>query len=103
MGRRDADDLGPDYRGEGERCSVNQELVQQFRRRAALVGEDQARNPKSADCVVAFTDAGARRSRDGLELGIRRYRKLARYNEIVWPKCRLLLVFLVRYHTIHET
>jgi hypothetical protein len=42
MGRRDADDLGSDYRGESEGRSVNQELVQQFGRRAPFVGEDES-------------------------------------------------------------
>lgn len=82
MGGGDADRWGAEDGGESEGRSVNKELMEDFARWPTLVGQDEARETKSSDGIVALASAQSCRFSQLEELSGWSYHKLASHNEI---------------------
>ena len=78
----DADRWGAEDGGESEGRPVNKELMENFARGPTLVGQDDVRETKSSDGIVALSCAQSSSSSQLEELSCWSYRKLASHNEI---------------------
>jgi hypothetical protein len=82
MGGGDADCWGAEDGGKSEGRPVNKELMEDFARWLTLVGQDEARETKSSDGIVALAGAQSCRFSKFDELRNWSYRKLASHNKI---------------------
>jgi hypothetical protein len=82
MGGEDADRCGAEDSGKGDGRPVNKELLEEFVRWSTFVGQDEARETKSSDGIVALAGAQSGRSSQLEELSGWSYHKLASHNEI---------------------
>src|ERR1035437_8963541 len=82
MGGGDADCWGAEDGGKSEGRPVNKELMEDFARWLTLVGQDEARETKSSDGIVALAGAQPCRSRRFDKVRIWIYRIWKSHNKI---------------------